>query len=807
VTRLRLHLVLLAAAAAPLAGALPARAQSQIPRPTERAALGAAIEAPLMADLPVSDTLAGLLETLEPSVITDRFSGAGLYQGQGVRLGSFAGSWTQTIYRIGDVDVTDPNGSGTPLVPFDVLAWQRLQTASGVTSADVNSLGLSVTLNPLTPAARWTRSVTAATSHGGLTGEGASVPYPAIARSRGWDRITVLASGPLSTGIGAAVGGSWTRAGQFDRRGTDLTGSTGQAFGHVVIDLAQRGALRLFGSVQRATSPFEHYRAFNDAGAETTDTTGHLQASWERPASGGRGAWRAWASYTHKQTSPDYDAGAGVTLERLVDGPVSALADVAEVSTRQWSAGGRLSTAGTGRFAGHAFEAGADVSGAHSRLDAFYQGRTLELVDGQAARWWEFSTPGESSRRLVRTAAFVSDRITLADRMVLDAALRVDAVTGRADGAPQNITWYSWLPRIGFRWQRAAPSRTALFASYGRSAYRLPLSLLAAGDPSSPTANLFRWDAGVPLSRGPLVARIGPGTGGAAAVTAIDGGLKRPIADEWTIGVDFTPLPRLDVRFAGIARHERHLMGLVNTGLTASAYRTFGIPDPGSDVGLPDDDRVITIYDRLPASFGLDRYLLTNPGDTATFAGLEWTMRYAVSRLALFWGATAGIAQAPAASRGFGPLENDQLLLGEAYSDPNAGTYARGRLFNDRAFTIKLAGVYRLPYDTTLGAIARYQDGQSFARVLVVPGLGQGTEAVRAFANGDSRFRFTGTLDLRVQKGVRLASQRVDLFVDVFNALDLEYEVEERAAAGPNIRTQTAVQPPRSIHVGARFTF
>ena len=118
--------------------------------------------------------------------------------------------------------------------------------------------------------------------------------------------------------------------------------------------------------------------------------------------------------------------------------------------------------------------------------------------------------------------------------------------------------------------------------------------------------------------------------------------------------------------------------------------------------------------------------------------------------------ATASIATGPATNRGFGPLENDQSTLSDAYVTPNDATFARGRLFNDRAFTIKLSGVYRFPADIRLGAIARYQDGQPFSRMLVFQGLSQGTEAVRAFAAGDSRFRFVGTLDTRLSKGIRL---------------------------------------------------
>jgi hypothetical protein len=115
--------------------------------------------------------------------------------------------------------------------------------------------------------------------------------------------------------------------------------------------------------------------------------------------------------------------------------------------------------------------------------------------------------------------------------------------------------------------------------------------------------------------------------------------------------------------------------------------------------------------------------------------------------------------------------------------------------------------VYRFPSNTTLGAIARYQDGQPFARLLVVPGLSQGPELVRAFPNGESRFTFTGTLDVRAQKEFAVGGHRLAVVVDAYNLVNLAEEVEERVVKGPAYRTPTAIQPPRTVRVGARVTF
>ena len=168
---------------------------------------------------------------------------------------------------------------------------------------------------------------------------------------------------------------------------------------------------------------------------------------------------------------------------------------------------------------------------------------------------------------------------------------------------------------------------------------------------------------------------------------------------------------------------------------------------------VPDDDQILTAYNRLPETYGRNQYVLTNSGEqAATVFGLKMWAEGSTDKLAVLFAATASAANGSAASRGYGPLENDQDIVGELLTDPNAATFARGRLFSDRAFTIKWTTTYRFPKGIQLGVIARYQDGQPFARLVAVPGLNQGTELIRAYPNAGNRFTFTGTLDVRVQK-------------------------------------------------------
>src|SRR5947208_9910032 len=177
-------------------------------------------------------------------------------------------------------------------------------------------------------------------------------------------------------------------------------------------------------------------------------------------------------------------------------------------------------------------------------------------------------------------------------------------------------------------------------------------------------------------------------------------------------------------------------------------------------------------------------------------------MQLRAGRTFFLLGATAGRSEGIASNRGFGPLENDTSVLGEAYVNPNALAHAQGRVFTERGYTIKLGVTRQLPRDLMLGVVARYQDGQHFARLVILPGLNQGAEAVRAFRNGRTRFSFTSNLDVRLQKGFTLGGHRIAAIAEGFNVLNEYFEYEEVALSGATSRNVTATQPPFALHIG-----
>ena len=529
------------------------------------------------------------------------------------------------------------------------------------------------------------------------------------------------------------------------------------------------------GWLQSVHAPAPFATTTEDTTAD--DTAIHVQSTFESSRED-RTKWRAFGGYTQRRRDEDPSSPERV-VDRLVDGPVPALLATGNGVERRWALGGRLTP--KWRSGRQQTRVGLDVVGTAIQSEPS-SSLIGELVDGMPARVWSYSSSGlESQRGTTSISTFLEQRVRLTPATTLDAALAYEWVTGSAEGSAEGIRWHTLLPRVAVRWGVGTPAALTLISGYRRSANQLTLDLLWYGDPAAPAGRVLRWDAGTTMvGAGPLVARVGPGTAGDPSFSAIDRALRRPHADEFVIALESRPSRASRLRVAGIARREARLVNVVNVGVPTDAYTMFLIPDANADLVGADDDQLLPVYERRPESFGRDRYVLTNTEEQpATMGAVVITAEVSTPRVFLSVGATASAAVGQGASRGFRGIENDQDALGERFVAANAATYARGRLFSDRAYTIKLTTIYRFPWDVRLGAIARYQDGQPFSRLVVVSGLAQGTDVIQAFANGRSRFAFTGTLDVRLQKGFAAGSRRLDAIVDVYNLLDLRKEVEE----------------------------
>ncbi len=791
-------------------------------------------EAWLARDLPSSQNVWSLLETAEPAAILDRIDGAGLFLGEPGRLSMRGASWTQNALVLDGVDVTDPLHGGLPITYPALDSLAAVEVVSALAPVELGTPGVTIGLVSRQPSPAWRGAARVSGLSSSLqAGEGTGAT-PAIARFGSLLETTAVASGPIARSwrvLGSAHLGRVRRHERNDP--ADLESRLLAGLGQLVHEPSDRNRFQLLASGQALRRPFAgRALLLGPAAEERADSLG-AQIQWTR--NGARSTASVFAGYWSGVFGPEtHDLNTGRPVERLLHGPLADLVFPASSRRSTGTLGGRLAWRGT-RLGGlwHAPRLGVSVVRAAARDRPGTLATVPEKVDGWPARVWEWSWAGADSRRRAREfAAWAAEQVAFRDRLFLEAGLRLDAARGRAEGAAEDISWTSLSPRVTAQLRLTDFGRISVLGGYAEYQHRLWLERLAFGDPNAAQATVRLWnDLNLdgrfePSERGILVARAGPGAADSMLVT-IDPQLRPPRTREFVLGVEATPGQGWVVSLNGFDRRERDLVESVNVGVPLASYSVRYLPDPAGDILGPQDDQLLPVYDRKPESFGLDRYRLTNPAaGTTLHQGVELRVEKAFGAdLSVLAGATASRTEIAGAHRGFRATENDQGLVGELHDDPNADTHARGRGFFDRAYTIKLAAAYRAPGDWRVGAVARYQDGQAFGRLVVVRDLAQGPEAVPATPRGQiarggatddagryvvssgHRFTYTLTVDARVEKGLRWGDRRLSLGADAFNLLDMRHEVEENAVWGPDFRAPTALQPPRALRLGLRLDF
>ncbi len=762
----------------------------------------------LLSDLPAAADLWALIETSAPLVVVDRMDTGGVGLGRSALMGSRGEGWATTAVSFGGIHVKDPSPTGRLLFAPDVNAVEAVAVHSGLAPVEVETPGVSVRLAPRRPGVRLHGGFQTALTTRDMVTNNAPSPAPSIAQVDSWRNAGVFGGGPVTTRTGLFVSASGTSArlqerGRLDRVPADAA----TFFAHLVSQRGDRDQVRLLIGTQQTQHPFDGRAQFLDRSATERGRYAQGQLTWE--SHGASGARRAVSAGVQRAESSPRDLGAGVggTVDRVLDGVVPSPA--ATLRRTQWNIGLSVDRP-VARLAGmfQSLRLGTTLRRVRESSSLVALPTVAETVNRLPARVWQPVAPdAASSRGLTEFGVYVGDRIALGPKATLDLGLRADLAYGSARGAERGLTWASASPRLSFHWN---PSVVGVFGGYGRYVPASALSLLSFGDPGEPRSDVRRWtdpngngqyDAG---EAGALVSSAGRHR----SIASIDAALRAPTSDEWTIGGELRHSAHATLRGAIVIRRQNHLVGTVNTGVPLSAYRVFSIFDVNSDEGSPHDDQMLQIYDRLPSSFGQDRFLLTNPDEArATYEGVELTWEIMSTRWQMLFGATTYRTRGSGGDLGAGPLENDQLVVGQRYRDPNAASTLPGRLFFDRAYVAKWSTSYRAPGDIRLAGVVRYQDGQPFTRLVVIPDLAGGPEIVEAHAPGLTRFTYTATIDARVEKGFTIHGRRAAVRLDVFNLTNHRNEVEEDVVTGPLFRRSTAVQPPRTLRFGLRFDF
>jgi hypothetical protein len=428
------------------------------------------------------------------------------------------------------------------------------------------------------------------------------------------------------------------------------------------------------------------------------------------------------------------------------------------------------------------------------------------------------SAPSNSGGVSLTSSGFISDALTLGDRVTVNAGLRFDQsraisqdlhavdLEGRetsdvVSGLGTLYTWNVWSPRIGVTAKLTRDGRTMLRSSYGRFSQGVLTGEIGLFHPAVTPITTMGFEAA---------------TGGyTRLVSVVDGKInlqldrdtRAPHTDEYSVGLDRELGRRLAVAIAYVRKDGSNFIGWTDVG---GQYRE-GTRPLADGRSVPVFELINNTRDR--------RFLLTNQdGYEMTYNGLVLVVErrrshgwqafgsYTLSRtsgLQPSSGTTAGGAQVSTIA--------PSVTFGR---DPNDLTNARGRLPGDRPHALRAMGSMDVPRTgMVIAGSVQYFSGKPWAAIALV-GLpqtnNQATQRVQLEPRGSRRLSSQALLDMRVSKTFSFGgSRRIEVLLDVLNVLNdtAEEGLVSENLSSSNFGVPNSFVDPRRAMVGLRVNF
>jgi len=368
-------------------------------------------------------------------------------------------------------------------------------------------------------------------------------------------------------------------------------------------------------------------------------------------------------------------------------------------------------------------------------------------------------------------------------------------------------------PRLGFIWDFTGEGRGKIFANFARyveTPIPLDLNIRAGGNSQQIDFNVRVSQVNAPAGSTTLTDFGNLG----GDQTPIDPGLKPQTVNEWTAGIEYSPMKDLALGFRGIYRNQVNVIedGSFDDGTT---YFIFNPGRRGN--GETTEDKACS--DPTIGCFGHARRY---------YRALEFT---ATKRFSENWQLISSYVFSSLTGNYEGLFRNDN-----GQSDPNItslfdlvsllkNTY--GRLPNDRPHQLKVDGTYKWPFKLLTSLSFRAQSGIPFDQLIPHPvyGNNEGFAVPRGTAinpiTGRNRTPTTWNLDFGAYYPIQLGENRqLRLQLDWFNLTnnqkairqDTTFQINSGASGIPPVNnpffgTGTIFQFPSALRLGVKFQF
>jgi outer membrane receptor protein involved in Fe transport len=209
--------------------------------------------------------------------------------------------------------------------------------------------------------------------------------------------------------------------------------------------------------------------------------------------------------------------------------------------------------------------------------------------------------------------------------------------------------------------------------------------------------------------------------------------------------------------------------------------------------------RTVTVYNQDPALRGKQDIVWDNRKELdSSYRGGDITLD---KRLSSHWMMTGGVSL----GKTTGWVGNTDI------NNPNSQEFSRGILGNDIPFSLRLSGLYELPYGISVSAT--YQRQKGFAELTVVSvgnntvALTQGTTTITVEPRGTVRLPDLNQLDMSLRRAFRFGKKSLQPRLDFYNLANTATISAWNQTLGSSYHAVNDVQRGRMIKLGVSFDF
>ena len=428
-----------------------------------------------------------------------------------------------------------------------------------------------------------------------------------------------------------------------------------------------------------------------------------------------------------------------------------------------------------------------------------------------------YNTPARSIPENIQQGLYIQDKWRPGRKLTINAGVRLDTNYGWTRALCQDATpfiqarcfdkmsgipdWKVVNPRFSAVYDIAGDGRTALKFAANRYVIPVGSSVLDRVNPVFLANDTRPWRAqsacasvnfvGCDLNGDllPQVNELGPSSGFDFGNTnRYADGYKWPWAREFSAEIQ-RQLPYNLVVSVGYTRREKiGNFGARNVAVPAETYTPINVTEVNSG-------KAVTVYNQAP-SLRLSRDIVWDNYREldSTYNGTDINVD---KRMTKGWMMTGGVS--------LGKTTGDIHPVGSDLNNPNF-TFRRGITGNDTPFSLRLSGVYDLPYGIAMSGTFQHQRGFPEATTVSVGNntiaLTQGTTSIVVEPRGTTRLPDLNQLDMSFRKIFRAGGKVYQPRIDIYNLANSATVINRVTILGSSYGAVSNIQRGRLIKLG-----